>query len=283
MLNKNCSQSCDIRDLEMKDTGKKISNLITNQELTELFQKEIKSTSEVYLRQKYHMLGELATPEDVVIECWIKILRTGMDWDSSRGKLSTFSRVIVDGVCLDMWRKHQRHYGNISLEYEMGNSDTADSFSDIIKDYNTEFEDEVALKSVIKECCEEFNGIDLESIINNRREGLRDGVQARKEGIRVRDIKKFMGFVEEIVEDRMNDEERTLADILYGDEEGLLRQRDKLEFTLSFIKDDRKRFSLGDIVKRVIDGFTYREIADDFGVSCSEVKLFLDKYQLMVI
>lgn len=267
----------------MKDTEKKVSNLVIDPELAEQFQKEIKSTSEVFLRQKYFSLGTMVTPEDVVIECWIKILRTGMDWDSSRSKLSTFSRIVVDGVCLDMWRKHKRHYGNMSLDYELDDDDNSESMVDIIRDYTADFDDLVSIKSVLKECCKEFNGIDLESIMQNRIEGLREGIQAKKEGIRVREIKRLMDSIEEIVKDRRNDSERTLADILYGDEEYLLEQRDKLEFTLSFIKEDRKRFSLGDVVRRVIDGLTYREIADDFGVSSDEVRVFLDKYQLMVI
>ena len=267
----------------MKEEHTRKSNLVTDPELAEKFQKEIKSTSEVYLRQKYSSLGELATPDDVVIECWLKILRTGMDWDSSRGKLSTFSRVIVDGVCLDMWRKYKRHYGHISLEYEMRGDETTDTVEDTIRDYRSDIEDYISTKSILQTCCEQFNGIDLNMVMKNREEGILDGVQAKKDGVRVRDIKRFMDSLEEIVNHRRSNSERTLADILYGDEEELLNQRDKLEFTLSFIKDDRKRFSLGDIVKKVIDGFSYREIAEDFGVSSGEVKTFLDKYQLMVM
>lgn len=262
---------------------RKKSNLVTDPELAEKFQKEIKSTSEVYLRQKYQALSELATPEDVVMECWVKILSTGMDWDSNRSKLSTFSRIVVDGVCLDMWRKYKRHYGNLSLEYEMAGDENTDIVEDTIRDYKADFEDLISTKSILDSCCEEFNGLDLRAVINNRQEGYNDGLQAKKDGIRVRELKKFMDSLEEIVKDRKNNQDRTLADILYGDEEELLKQRDRLEFTLSFIKEDRKRYSLGDVVKKVIDGLTYKEIAEDLGVSSDEVRIFLDKYQPMVI
>lgn len=243
------------------------------------------------LKPKYWSLFNVITPEDLVQESMIKILRSSVRYDENKA-LGGFVRVVVQSVCIDLSRAVARKELCLSLDYQFDvNSSTDESLKsvyemeiqNIFEKETFSMEEKVEVDDIVDRCCSDFNGADLKSILLYKQFGYSDTYTASKTGFRISNLKKFLNGICNILSNRLSDKERTLADILYGDEEYLNENLSKLKFMFRYVKDDETGVSLSDIIKLVAKGYSYRQIGKKLSVDSTDVKRFLDKCQEMVI
>lgn len=261
--------------------GNKVSNLVENEDIIKKFNDKAMEVAGVLLR-RYPSVMDYMTAEDIVMESWRKILSQGISYNKDKGAgFGTFVWMIVSSVCLDCGRKVKRLQNIVSLDKVSVNEDNGDkvTLDYYLKDEDS-YESYIECIDVINSCCRDFNGIDFKTICRKRCEGYSFREIAKEVGIRPKDIKIALSCMRGVVESRVSSD-RTLADILYGDESILKDKRDDLKFTLSYVKDDCSGISLSDIVQMVIDGYSYCDIGKAFGISKDKVKGILDRYQTM--
>lgn len=260
------------------------SNLLNDPELSLRFHREALSVA-YSLRQKYFSVFQFMTAEDLVMECWSKILRQNISFQDDKGcKFETFVRMMVRNRCIDMSRSIRRHEGVLSLDEEfMGTNGEAVSLNEFISDKSEDFEGLQDLISVLNTCYDDFSEVDLRKIVQMKIGGYYDREIAKEVGIKAGEVKKILDNLYNVVSNRCKTY-RTLADILYGDEDELIRQKDRLTKTLSYVKVDKKSgLKLSDVVTMVIDGATYSQIGKKYKVPERTVIDFLDRYQTMVV
>ena len=123
----------------------------------------------------------------------------------------------------------------------------------------------------------------LKEILDYRGMGYSDSYTASKTGFRVSNMKKFLVGVHSILLSRLSGSERTLADILYGDEDLVEESLTNLKLAFRFVQDDKTGIKLSDVIRYVMKGYSYKQIGKALGVEKDEVKRFLDKCQEMVV
>ena len=96
-------------------------------------------------------------------------------------------------------------------------------------------------------------------------------------------MKKFLVGVHSILLSRLSGSERTLADILYGDEDLVEEKLVNLKPAFKFVQDDETGIKLSDVIRYVLKGYSYKQIGKTLGVEKDEVKRFLDRCQEMVV
>ena len=115
------------------------SNLINDIEMTKKFNSVAYSVARS-LRTKYFSLYDYMSEDDVVMECWSKILSTDICFDETRNcKFESFVRIIVNSVCLDLCRKIRKHEVVSSLDYVFSFEDGENTtLADFIPDCTVE-------------------------------------------------------------------------------------------------------------------------------------------------
>ena len=264
--------------------GERKSNILENRELIKRFN-EVATSYAKLLKLKNYPIFSFMTVDDVVMESWKKVVQQGVSYDSNRGcKFDTFVRMIVSSVCGDLDRKNKKFYTTTSLDAEVVHRDEDMDTTTVshFEEDRDNFMDLLNTEDVLESCVDDFNMIDLKTIIEMKSSGYTVREVAKSIGSRPKDVKTLLSCMEEVVEVRRYSD-RTLADILYGDEDELERKRDKLTYILSYIMDDKYGIRLSDIVRLVIDGYSYRGIGEELGASKDVIKNILDRYQVMGI
>jgi DNA-directed RNA polymerase specialized sigma24 family protein len=269
----------------IKDRNQYTSNLILDEEMTKKFNAEALLVARS-LRPKYFSLFEFMTEEDIVMECWDKILRQDIGFDDSKKcKFSSFVRMMVNNRCIDMCRKIQKHEGVLSLNstYSSDEGDTS-TLSDYIPDTksNNDFE-EMEVESVINSLGDDLNDVPVDRIMFMLGEGYTAKEVCEELKISSTDVRAVKNNMFGIFKRRCSGSEETLADVLYGNEDALDDRKDEIIGTLSYVRDPSCGIKLSDVIKLVIKGYTYDKIGTTLGVSSTSVRSFLDKYSSMVI
>lgn len=232
-------------------------------------------------RLKNAPIFSFMTVEDVVMESVKKVIQQGICYDPNRGcKFETFVRMIVSSVFCDLDRKTKKYQSDTSLDSVVYSRDE-DMESTTVGSFEEDKNNFVELcetEGILESCTDDFNSVDLGTILKMKASGYTVREVARSVGIRPKYVKGILSCMEEVVESRIKSD-RTLADILYGDEDELERVSDRLIKTLSYIKDMSSGIILSDIVRLVIDGYSYRGIGEELGTSKDEIKSILDRYE----
>ena len=247
------------------------------------------------LKSKYKPLFCLITVEDLVQESLIKALRSRSRYDSKKGSFESFVRTIVYSKCIDLHRTCVK-FELYSLDYQYnisGNDDPADSSMKTMYEESSltsafgyidiPMEDLVETEDIIESCYRDFNGCSLKEILDYKGMGYSDSYTASKTGFRVSNMKKFLVGVHSILLSRLSGSERTLADILYGDEDLVEEKLVNLKPAIKFVQDDETGIKLSDVIRYVLKGYSYKQIGKTLGVEKDEVKRFLDRCQEMVV
>jgi DNA-directed RNA polymerase specialized sigma24 family protein len=272
-----------MREPKVKVRESYTSNLINNEELARRF------TSEAYaaaasLKTKYYSLFQFMNEDDIVMECWDKILRQDISYDDSkRCKFSSFVRMMVNNRCIDLSRKIQKHEGVVSLDQPHTSSD-GDSVTllDFIADQECQDRyDDIEIRDIILSLDADIPAVPVKKIMDM----LSDGYTAKEvsEELKVSavDIRTVRTKFKNIFKHRSSGSEQTLGDVLYGDEESLEARREELSGVLWYIKEDGMRLS--DIVDMIIDGYSYKGISEKLKKTESSVKWFLDRNLGLII
>lgn len=276
----------------MRDISKEevIRNYYSEEFLEDFYDEALKVAYS--LKNRYWSLFSVITPEDLVQESLIKILKSSVKYDESR-LLGGFVRVVVQSKCVDLSRAVARGEQCLSLDYQfdISTGKSSESFKNVYeKGLESLFErdtysmeEKVEVDDIVDRCCNDFNGLDLKSILLYKQMGYSDVYTADKVGFRVSNLRKFINGIHGILFNRLSGRERTLADILYGDEDYLNDNLSKLKFMFKYVRDDKTGVSLSEIIRLVAKGYSYRQIGKKLSVDKDDVKRFLDKCQEMVV
>lgn len=261
------------------------SNIINDEDLARRFSSEAFIAAR-NLRSKYFSLFEFMTEDDIVMECWDKILRQDIGFDTTRNcKFESFVRMMVNNRCIDMCRKIQKHEDNLSLDakYTTEKNDMT-TLADYIPDtYSYDDILYVEVMDVIDSMDSEFETLPVRDVMELFIKGYKPKDMVQDYNIKSSDVKIIKNRLLHVFKRRCNGTCKTLGDILYGDEETLMDMKDEILAILSFIRDAKSGIFLSDIVKRVIDGYSYDQIGEELGVGGMRIKGFLDRYSMMLI
>ena len=203
------------------------SNLVNDLELTMKFQ-EVASQIAGSLYYKFYQVYEEMDVEDVVSECWQKILRQNISYDESKGaNFRTFTRMIVTQRLIELTRERNRIDRIpylVSLDQELEKSETSSQVStraDLIPDERAE---QSFTYSELQDELNEFSyllngvpGIDVERVFNLYAEGYRIDEIVQMTGYDKGYINCIRRVIKEIRKNRSNGTAKSLADIMYGE------------------------------------------------------------------
>lgn len=266
----------------MKNSDSERSNLLTDKELMQRFNKQALIVARD-LRKKYYSVFYYITEEDLVSECWDKIARQNIGFNSERGcKFETFVRMLVSNRCKDMCRRFEKLENITSLDKDISKDSEGTTLMEFVEDKRCYGEGFLEIESVIDSCNSDFRKSKLKLIYDRKKSGYTDAEIACELGVKVSVVKNILKDMKPVFMSRLYGNYRTLEDVLYGDEDYLCKNKEVLVNTLSYVSDD-SGVSLSDIVKMVIDGATYRQIQNSLGVSEENVKNLLDKYMKLKV
>lgn len=259
------------------------SNLINDEELAKKFSEEAFLVARS-LRTKYFSLFEFMTEDDIVMECWDKILRQDIGFDDTKNcKFSSFVRMMVNNRCIDLCRKIQKHEGILSLDstYSSDDGDTS-TLMDYVPDRDSyDVCEDVGVRDVILSLGRDMNGIPTEKILMMYQDGYNAIDISESLGVPLSDVRAVRSKMKNIFKRRCQGTGQPLADILYGDESVLEERKDELMGTLCYVREGG--IKLSDVVKLVISGYSYKGIGEKLGATEGFVKYFLDKCSSMIV
>ena len=276
---------------ENQDVVPRSSNIISDIELCERFYKEALRVTNS-LKYRYFSVFEQMTPEDIVMECYVKVLKGNISFDDSKGcKFETFVRMIVTCQLTDELKRlsaSKRSGVCISLDSEVPGVDGEETntlyntigdtrsqycfdYSEVMKDlYDIERElsgCETLMNSIIEMCEEGYTPADISLISYIDR----------------RDIKQKLQDIKKVYYNRCEGTSVLISEILYGDDTVREQRQNDLLSIASFIIDDITGVRLSDVIKLVLKDYSYQGISEKLNMSISDIKRFLSKYETIMI
>ena len=258
------------------------SNLVNDIELTKKFNERALFTIE-RKQHKYFQVFYDYTVEDVLMECWVKIVSQDISYDSTKSSFDTFVYRIVECKLIDLLRfVSRRGEKPYSLDFEYSDLDSDRSeLVGMVKDINVENEEKLRdTRELLNSCKKDFNDGKVSTVMDMRGVGYTNREIYEKCGINPNEITKIVRCMKKVVGNRLNTG-RTLSDILYGNEDELSKNKKMVLDSTYYIVDKKYGYRLSDVIKMVITGATYSDIGNKFGVPKDDVKSFLDKCQMI--
>lgn len=259
------------------------SNLINDAELSAKFNEEAYAAASS-LRTKYYSLFQFMSEDDIVMECWDKILRQDIGFDETKKcKFSSFVRMMVNNRCIDLSRKIQKHEGVLSLDTPHS-SDDGDSVTllDYVADTQCQdLYDDIEIRDIILSLDADIPTVPVQKIMQMLSEGYTVKDIKAELKVSAEDIRTIRTKFGNIYKRRSNGTGQTLADVLYGDEEVLESRREELEGALYYIKEDGIRLS--DVIGLIIDGYSYKGISEKLKTTERSIKWFLDRHLSIIV
>ena len=290
------SEGYEEDNLQNDATEKQPSNLTTDPELTLRFQ-ETATRFAWALKYRFYQVFEEMEVDDVVSECWQKIIRQSISYDEEKANFNTFVRMIVTQRLIELTRTRNRidripYLVSIDQEIDNGTSTSNQSTTraDLIPDERSEaafvtYE----IMSEIHELTDLFNTIPkLEEIVELFIKGYSFEEVINITGVNEGWVMCARRVMAEIRKNRRGGTAKSLADIMYGesqeweldivkdskDKDGKpieskslaeLRKRDikRKNHVTDFcwmITDKETGINLADIVRLVLRGFNYKKI-----------------------
>ena len=265
-----------------------VSNLITDPELTEMFQIEATRVAGS-LYYKFYQVYETMEVDDVVSECWQKIIRQNISYDPTKGaKFNTFVRMIVTQRLIDLTRSLNTgdkipYTVSLEEEVEFGSNTSTVTRKDIIPDTSSETNfNLIEIVSEIDQYRELFSTIPkIDEILELFVEGYTIDEVVEITGVYDVWVNRVRRTLNAIRKHKQEGSAKSLADIMYGESQEWLpvyisskspevkeqwkkdtERRDHLTFFCWMITDKETGINLGDIVRLIIRGFTYKKICN---------------------
>ena len=254
------------------------------------FQEALRVTNS--LKYRYFSVFEQMTSEDIVMECFLKVLKGGISYDSSKGcKFETFVRMIVTCQLTDELKRlsaSKRSGICMSLDSEIPGTDEeesntlyntiGDTHSQYLFDYSEVRRDLYEIDRELSIC----NGT-LDSILELSEMGYSISDISSMSNLEKKDIKQRLQNIKNIYLNRCKGTSVQISDILYGDEDLREKRKSDLLSVASLIVDDVTGVRLVDIIKLVLNDYSYKAISDKLNISVCDVKRFLSKYEVVSI
>ena len=268
----------------MEDNVPKSSNIINDSVMCQRFFKEaLKVTNS--LKYRYFSVFEQMTAEDVVMECFVKILKGNISFDESKKcKFETFVRLIVTSQLTDELKRlsaSKRSGICLSLDSEVPGMDNDEESSTL---YNTIGDTRSQYYFEYSEIQKDLYDIDKELRVC---EGITESVlRLCEDGYSVSDISEIChidrGSIKQKLQDirsiyfnRCEGTSMLISEILYGDDDTLDKWKSHLLLVSSHIIDEITGVKLSDIIKLVIKDYSYKGIGEKLNISESDVRRFL--------
>lgn len=262
------------------------SNLILDKELAVEFNRVAYQIAGK-LRLKYFSLFTYMSEDDVVMECWDKILSQDISFRTDKPfKFESFVWMIVNCKCIDMSRKIRKHANLISLDgvITIGNQSQNMSMDKILADERLDFIRDIEVQDIQREFSEisdevDCGGLSLTKVLTLRQEGFNYKEIGEMYGVNSSKLSGMVKLFQGILENRIQDTGSPLEEILFNEELGYFTSHPKEDFlkALSFIEEKEYGIKLSDVVKMVLDDYSYTQIAEKFAVRCHTVQNFLEK------
>ena len=260
------------------------SNLINNPEYTKRFTEEALKVANL-LSKKYYSLFHYMSSEDIVMECWDKILRQDISFDDTkRCKFESFVRMIVNSRCIDMCRKIEKFENDLSLDCPLQSDETGQTtLENFIPNFKSEsMLNGVEIRSIIDSFSGELYNFPISEILTYIYEGHSVQDISKKLNVKQKDIKKVVNEISGTFKRRYLGSDKTLEDFLFGDEHEMMEHKDEIVAAVSYISDP-SGVKLSDVVEMVLDGFSYDDISNTLGKDKLSIKGFLESCLSLIV
>ena len=276
----------------MSDSVPRSSNIINDAEMCQRFYREALRVTNS-LRYRFFTVFEQMTSEDVVMECFVKILKGDISFDDSKNcKFETFVRMIVTCQLTDELKSlgaSKRSGVCIPLDSEVpgidGDGETNTLYNTISDERSKFLFDYSEIRRDLRDV-EELISVNediIESIIELREDGYSASEISRISNIEAGEVRKRLQDIKSLYLNRCEGTSMTISDILYGDEETLESKKSLLLSVTSRIVDDITGTKLSDIIKLVLKNHSYKSIGECLNISEFDVRRFLTKYEEVLI
>jgi len=263
------------------------SNLINNPEIIEKFNSEARKI--LYsLYHKYYQVFEVMEVDDVIGECWKKILSKNISYDPSKGtSFRTFTYMIVTSKLIDITRiiNHTPIPNIVGID-----NDDMDILDTVPCTKSTYEFKKLEILSEAEEFVELFNGFPkLEEIFNLYIMGFNTQEVSDITGVRYDLIRKTISMMGDIHRHRENNSAKYFGDILYYESTTWEKspedrqRRNYIMYFSSLILDIKTNICLKRVVDGVLKDLSYRNISDKLNVEVCDVKRILHKYEGVLV
>lgn len=270
------------------------SNLVSDPELTRRFQAEATRVASL-MQLKYYQVFNVMEVEDVVNECWKKVLSQDISFNPEKGaKFETFVHMIVNAKLIDLTRSlntARRIPVVWSLDAGADNdhdeSNTTTRFDLISDDDYEEHLRALELMQELQSYTDLFNNLpELPQIISLYLEGYTSSEVSGVTGVSEVKIKKIIKLLKEIISHRRNGSDKSLGDIIYYESQGWEENSKRKDFVLNvsaLITDTQTKIKLSDIVKGVLKGWSYQRISESLNTEPSVIQETLSRYETIMV
>lgn len=265
----------------MSNEGKEYtSNLVNDNELMMKFNKSALVITRS-LKKKYYTVFRFYTEDDIVSDCWCKILAQDISYDETKGcKFDTFVRMIVHGVVYDSWRRIRvRGLDKTSSLDATMTAPNGEEYSiyDVIPDNNNDSYEMISHLSFLKSFDNDIYCIPIYDILVRLSEGMTSTKISEELGIDRHDVRRWVRHMKDTIKASYEGSETTLSDVLYSGDDKLYKEKKDAMFSSFRYVTSEEGVRLSDIIKLVMKDYTYSQIGEKVGMSADSVKTFLDK------
>lgn len=263
------------------------SNLISNPEMIEQFNIEAKKIA-CSLYHKYYQVFEVMDVDDVVDECWKKVIGKDISYDPSKGtSFRTFVYMIVSSKLIDLTRiiNHTPIPNIINID------DSENQVIDTVQcpKSRSAFK-QVEILCEADEFIKLFNNLpELKDIINLYIMGYNTQEVSNMTGVRYDLIRKTIFMMGDIRKRRDNNKCKPFGDILYYETEdwdksyNLKNRKDFILYFSSLIRDIETNICLRSVVDGVLKDWSYKKISEKLNTGVYEVKRTLHRYEGVLV
>lgn len=270
-------------------------NLLADPELTKRFQEEALRVTRS-LKYKFYNVFDQMSEDDVVSECWIKIISQNISFDETRNcKFESFVRMIVTSKLIDLTRSinvSSRCPIWQSLDESPFINDYQDSEkitrADIIPDDS--IEEESRFKETldsIERMAEKLNFLPVTDMVQMYAKGMTAEQIADSLGLHYYRVLDAIQILKRIFkEDRGDRDDPSIKSIwsMIRDFERLPESEQNLFlYRATYIVDKRTGRRLSEIIRMIVRGETYTSISEKFGCNRQDIIDFMEEYYDMVI
>lgn len=269
------------------------SNIVENPEMCERFFKEALRVTNS-LKYRFFSVFEQMTSEDVVMECFLKVLKYNISYDETKNcKFETFVRIIVTSQLTDELKKlsaSKRSAVCISLDSEVPGAEGDDEVTtlyNVVGDTKSQYyfeyletkRDLCEIEKELSDTCDEL----LNSLLDLSEEGYSlSDIALISEVDRV-ELRQRLQNIKRVYYNRCEGTSVQISDILYGDDELRERKKEDLMSIAYMIRDEITGVRLSDVVRLVLRDYSYQRISERLNMSIYDIQRFLSKYEAVRI
>ena len=274
-----------------------ITNLTKDAETIKKFNEEALRAIRI-LKHRFYIVFESMDDEDVVSECWKKILSQNISYDESKSKFSSFVMMIVTSKLTDLARTaggSTKVKNAISLDRTVSvGVDKVDSvpYENTVKNRKAEQDfNLIEIFSEVDELSSIFTEIpNLKKVLYLIGEGSTINEVIEDTGVDLNLLTVAKRVIRDIYRNRKEGKAVPMYEILYFEsqkwDEKSFVDESRREYLLEFcklIRDDNTGINLSKVVRMVLRDFSYKSIAKKLGIDEIILQRFVEKYECVLI